>query len=113
MATLQTFLADPLVAPVYTVLVLAFANFVLAVYRSRQSGVFDVRKLPEVLDSMVLRLVVPLGVLAFMVFLVQDQAVKALLATPYFAWGAAVIGDQVRGVIAKVTGSYTPTPADT
>jgi hypothetical protein len=102
------FLNNPVVVPIYGVLVLALADFLLGVYRTIQGGVFDWQKLPQVLDSVVLQKVVPLFVLGVAAWMVTDGAAKTALQAAYVALAAAVLAAEVQALIAKVTGSYKP-----
>jgi hypothetical protein len=60
---LTAFLADPMVAAIAPVIVLSLATFVLTVYRAAQDGTFDKSKLPKILDTLVVRRVLPLSIL--------------------------------------------------
>lgn len=109
MDQVHQFINDPLVAPIYALLVISIVDFLLAVYRSIQQKVFDWRKLPEVLDSMVLSVVLPLAFLGAASFFVTDPTAKTGLQAAYVAGSAAALASAVAGLIKKITGSYTPT----
>ena len=105
------FLNNPLVAPIYALLVVCLVDFALGVYRSIQAGVFDWQKLPQVLDTAVLQKVLPLAALGVASFFVTDPAGSGALTVAYLGLAAAALAAEVRGLIAKVTGSYVATPA--
>jgi hypothetical protein len=106
---IQLFINDPLIAPIYAVLVLSGIDFLLAIWRSAQAKVFDITKLPQILDSLVLQKVIPLAALGAASFFVTDTAAKTGLNAAYLALAATVLAAEVASMISKVTGSYTPT----
>jgi len=103
------FINDPLVAPIYALLVISALDFLLAIYRSIQQKVFDPRKLPEILDSMVLSTVIPLAALGVASFFVTDPTAKTALQAAYVAGAAAALAGAIASLIRKVTGGYTAT----
>jgi len=103
------FINDPLVAPIYALLIISIVDFLLAIYRSIQGKVFDWRKLPEILDAMVLSVIIPLAALGAASFFVTDPTAKTGLQAAYIAGAAAALASAVAGLIKKITGSYTPT----
>ena len=109
MDQITAFLNDPLVAPIYALLVIGLLDFGLAVYRSVQQHVFDPRKLPEILDSMVLSVVIPLAALGVAGFFVTDPTAKTALQAAYIAGAATALTGAVASLLRKVTGSYTAT----
>lgn len=104
------FINDPLVAPIYALLIVSFVDFLLALYRSIQGKVFDWRKLPEILDTMVLQVVIPLAALGAASFFVTDPTAKTGLQAAYIGACAAALAAAVAGLIKKITGAYTATP---
>lgn len=112
MTEITAFINDPLVAPLYALLVISIIDLLLAVYRSIQAKAFDWRKLPEILDSMVLSVVIPLAALGAASFFVTDPAAKTALQGAYVAGAAAALAAAVASLIKKVTGSYIATTMD-
>jgi len=104
------FINDPLVAPIYALLVISAVDFGLAIYRSIQQHVFDPRKLPEILDSMVLSVVLPLAALGVASFFVTDPTAKTALQAAYVAGSVAALTGAVASLIRKVTGAYVASP---
>ena len=85
MDAFRQFLADPMVAAIVVVVVLSLATFALTVYRSLSDGTFDKSKLPKILDTLVIRRVVPLGILGIVAIATpvgptQDAIVALYLA---------------------------------
>jgi len=109
MEQITQFINDPLVAPLYALLVIGLLDFALAIYRSIQQHVFDPRKLPEILDSMVLSVVIPLAALGVASFFVTDPTAKGALTAAYVAGATTALAGAVASLIRKVTGSYTAT----
>jgi uncharacterized BrkB/YihY/UPF0761 family membrane protein len=109
MDEIQRFINDPLVAPIYALLIISFVDFLLAVYRSVQQHVFDPRKLPEILDSMVLSIVIPLAALGVASFFVTDPTAKVGLQAAYIAGAATALAAAIASLIRKVTGAYVAT----
>jgi uncharacterized membrane protein len=109
MEQIGQFINDPLVAPLYASLVISAIDFLLAIYRSIQQHVFDPRKLPEILDSMVLSVVIPLAALGVASFFVTDPTAKTALQAAYVAGAATALAGAVASLIRKVTGAYVAT----
>jgi uncharacterized membrane protein len=105
------FLNNPLVAPLYAILVIGLLDVLLGVYRSIQQGVFDWNKLPSVLDATVLQKFVPLAVLGAASFFVTDQTAHNAMQVAYATGCAAALASQVASFIQKITGAYTATDA--
>ena len=105
------FLANPLVAPRWGILVLALIDLALGVWRSVQQGQFDWQKLPKTLDSVVLQKIIPLAAMGVAAYLMTDPTTKAALTTAYVALAAAVLAAQVKALIDKITGNYAATDA--
>jgi hypothetical protein len=112
MDQIHQFINDPLVAPIYALLIVSGVDFLLAVYRSIQQRVFDPKKLPEILDSMVLSVVIPLAALGAASFFVTDEVAKTGLQAAYVAGAAAALAAALASLIGKVTGKYTPSTKD-
>ena len=109
MEQIEQFINDPLVAPIYALLVISLLDFALAIYRSIQQKVFDWRKLPEILDSMVLKVVIPLAALGVASFFVTEDVAQTGLQAAYVAGCATALAGAVASMIHKVTGDYTAT----
>ena len=88
---LVTFLADPMVSALAVVAVLSLATFVLTIYRSLSAGTFDWSKLPRIIDTLVLRRLVPLGILGITAFLAPSGIVHDGVLAAYVG-GAAATG---------------------
>ncbi len=109
MNQISDFLNNPLVAPLYALLVLTVIDMLLGVYRSIQQGVFDWGKLPQILDSTVLQKVIPLMALGVASYFVTDGTAKTALEAAYIAGAVAALAGEVATLIQKVTGSFTAT----
>lgn len=109
MEQISDFINDPLVAPIYGLLVIALLDMLLGIYRSIQDGAFDWQKLPQLLDSVVLQKIIPLAALGVAAFFVSDGAAKTALQAAYVAGAGAALAAEVASLIRKVTGSYQPT----
>jgi hypothetical protein len=109
MDPIQTFLSDPLVAPLYGLLVISIIDLLLGVYRSIQLHTFDFQKLPGILDATVLAKVIPLAALGVASFFVTDATAKTGLQAAYVAGAAAALAGAVQAIIRKVAGNYLPT----
>lgn len=109
MEQIELFINDPLVAPIYALLVVSLVDFLLAVYRSIQQKVFDWKKLPEILDSMVLKVVIPLAALGVASFFVTEDVAKAGLQAAYVAGCATALAGALASLISKATGNYVAT----
>jgi hypothetical protein len=109
MDQIAEFLNNPLVAPIYALLIITLVDFLLGVFRSIQQKVFDWAKLPEVLNSTVLEKVVPLAALGVASYFVTEDAAQAALQAGYIALAAAALAAEVAGFLKKITGSYTAT----
>ena len=109
MTQITDFLNNPLVAPLYALLVITIVDLLLGVYRSIQQGVFDWGKLPQILDSTVLQKVIPLAGLGIASYFVTDGAAKTALEAAYIAGAVAALAGEVATLIQKVTGSFVAT----
>jgi hypothetical protein len=103
------FLNNPLVAPLYALLVVAIVDMLLGVYRSIQQGVFDWKKLPQILDSTVLQKVIPLAGLGVASYFVADGNLKTGLELAYITGASAALAAEVASLISKATGSFVAT----
>lgn len=108
MDALKEFLQDPLVIPIVSLMVVSVANFVLAIYRSLQTGSFDWHEVPRILDTLVLRKVVPLALLGATVFFVTDETTRTALTAAYMTGAVAALAAEVANLIKLVT---SPSPA--
>lgn len=111
MTQVVTFLNDPMVAPLYALLVLCVLDFLLGVYRSIQQHVFDWAKLPQILDTVILQKVIPLAALGVATVTVTDPTAKAALTVAYVGGSAAALAAEVKAFLDKVLGNYTAKPA--
>jgi hypothetical protein len=111
MTQISDFLNNPLVAPLYAILVIGLLDVLLGVYRSVQQGVFDWNKLPGVLDATVLQKFVPLAILGVAYYFVTDPNAKTAMETAYAAGCVAALAAQVAAFIQKITGNYVASPA--
>ncbi len=76
---------------------------VLAIYRSLAGGTFDWKKLPQILDTLVLKKVIPLMVLGGAVFFVTEPATQAAMSAAYLAAAAAALAAEVKNLVVLVT----------
>jgi uncharacterized BrkB/YihY/UPF0761 family membrane protein len=106
------FLNDPLVAPIYALLVVTVLDFLLGVFRSIQAKVFDWNKLADVLNSTVLEKVIPLAALGVAAFFVTEPTAKTALQGAYIGGAGIALAAAVASFIQKITGSYTPTNSE-
>ena len=110
---IQQFINDPLVAPLYAVLIISLIDLALGVYRSIQAKVFDWQKLPQILDSVVLQKVIPLAALGVAAFFVTDATAKTALQVAYVGGCAAALAAVTAAFISKITGTYEATRKNT
>lgn len=104
MDTISGFIQDPIVYPIWTLFVVSFAGFVLAVYRSLQGGYFDAAKLPRILDTLVVSKVLPLILLAAGSFFATDQVTKEALLAAYAGGYALALAAEAKALIVAATG---------
>lgn len=109
MDQITKFLNDPLVAPLYALLVISILDLLLAVYRSFQQGTFDWKKLPQLLDTMVLSTIIPLAALGVASFFVTVTPFHEGLQAVYLAGSAAALAAEVAAFVGKITGGYVAT----
>lgn len=111
MDQIAQFLNDQAVVGLWSIVVVALLDFGLGVIQSIRQGVFDFKKLPQVLDSVVLQKVIPVAVLGVAAFFVTDQTQKSVLLAAYGASTAAVLVALVKSLLEKIniTGTYTAT----
>ena len=109
MTQITDFLNNPLVAPLYALLVISLLDLLLGIYRSIQQGAFDWAKLPSVLDSMVLQKFIPLAVLGIASYFVTDGTAKTALEVAYIGGAGAALAGAFADLISKATGSFTAT----
>jgi len=103
------FLNNPLVAPLYALLVISLLDLLLGIYRSIQQGAFDWAKIPGVLDSTVLQKFIPLAVLGIASYFVTDGTAKTALEIAYVGGAGAALAGALADLISKATGSFTAT----
>lgn len=102
------FVDDPMVAALLPVVVLSVATFALTVYRSLAAGTFDWSRLPRILDTLVLRRVVPLAILGIAAVMQPAGAVSAALTTAYLAGAAAAAVSELAQLLALARDSGVP-----
>lgn len=106
--TIETILADPLVGALGAVALLSLATFTLTVYRCFSAGTFDLRKLPRVLDTLVLRRIVPLGILLVAASLAPEGLSRDGLLAAYVAGAAATAASELAQLLALVRKTGIP-----
>jgi hypothetical protein len=119
--TVREFLGQPMVAPIYILIVLAVLNFVLKVFASLKPGwpgTFDWAILPQMLDTLVLRKVVPLlllGIASYITPSVQiagvDLNVQLVLQSTYvLGCGIAIAAEiaTIRTAFPSANGAPAP-----
>ena len=109
MTQITDFLNNPLVAPLYALLVISLLDLLLGIYRSIQQGVFDWAKIPGVLDSTVLQKFIPLAVLGIASYFVTDGTAKTALEIAYVGGAGAALAGALADLISKATGTFTAT----
>jgi len=109
MQPIADYLNDPLVAPLWGILVIALVDMILGVYRSIQARAFDWQKLPQMLDSTVLQKVIPLAALGITAFFMTDGTARTAIEAAYVAGCGAALASAVAAIIGKVGGSYVAT----
>lgn len=111
MDQVQTFLNDPAIFGIWSILAVAFIDFLMGVIDSFRQGVFDLKKLPQVFDSVVLRKVLPVAAIGVAAFLITEPTQKGILLTTYGVSCLAVLSGLVKSLIEKfgVTGTYRAT----
>ena len=112
MDQIHQFLNDPLVAGLYTILIIGLLDTLLGIYRSIQQGVFDWSKLPSVVDSTILQKFIPLAALGIASFFVTDPNGKTALVTGYLSFSGIVLAGMLNDFIQKATGSFVATNTD-
>ena len=103
------FINDPMVAPLYGLLVTALLGMALGVYRSVQQGTFDLKKLPGVLDSTILQKIIPLAALGAASFFVAPGAPKDALTVAYLTGCATAYAGEIAALIDKAKGTFIAT----
>lgn len=106
--TIETILADPLVAALGAVALLSLATFTLTVYRCLSAGTFDARKLPRVLDTLVLRRLVPLGILLVTAVAAPAGITRDALLAAYLAGATATAASELAQLLALVKRTGIP-----
>jgi hypothetical protein len=109
MDAVTQFLNDPLVAPLYGLLVVAVIGMLLGIYQSARQGAFDWKKLPGILDGTVLQKMIPLAALGIASFFVSDAASKTGMQVAYGGLVAAAYAAEIKSLIEKVTGGFVAT----
>jgi hypothetical protein len=102
------FFNDPLVIPIWGLGVLSVAVMLLTIWRAIEAGQFNVSRLPQLLDTMVLKKLVPLAVLGISAKLVTDGVVSDGLILAYTGGCATVLAAEVKDLVNAVTGQTFP-----
>ena len=108
MDALRLFLNDPLVIPIWGLGVLSVAVMLLTIWRAIEAGQFDVGKLPQLLDTMVLKKLVPLAILGISAKMVTDGVVSDGLIVAYTGGCATVLAAEIKDLVSAVTGTTYP-----
>lgn len=106
--TIADILADPMVAALGGVALLSLATFVLTVYRCLSAGTFDARKLPRILDTLVLRRIVPLGILLVAAAAAPVGITRDALHAAYLAGATATAASELAQLLALVRKTGIP-----
>lgn len=96
---LDRFVHDPAVIPLLTLAGLSFGTFLLAIYRNLRAGTFDWAKLPQILDTLVLRKLIPLITLAVVAYAATDDAVKTALMASYVTLAGAALAAELKNFL--------------
>jgi hypothetical protein len=103
------FFNDPLVIPIWGLGVLSVAIMLLTIWRAIEAGQFDVHKLPQILDTMVFKKLVPLAIIGISAKLVTDGLVSDGLIVAYTGGCASVLAAEVKDLVNAVTGqTFSP-----
>lgn len=108
-----TFLNDPLVQPLWAVMVVAFATFLLTVYRALGAGNFDLSTLPKILNTLVVQKVLPLAILGVAAVSVSDPTTKDALTVAYLGGAVAAAAGEVKQLLDAVAGRASQAGAAT
>ena len=101
-------LNDPLIAPLWAFALLSLAVFVLTIWRSIEASQFDVQKLPRLLDTLVLRKLVPLGILGIVAKTAGDATTADVLTTAYIAGIVAAAAAEAKQLLDAIKGDTFP-----
>jgi hypothetical protein len=99
------FFASPAALLVAVVLILGAVNFFVRCVQTIEAGTFDFAKLPQVLDTLILRKCGPLialGVLAGLTF----DITQIIVAVCYIGWAVACMASE----LAQLAGSWRTVP---
>jgi len=105
---IERYLNDPLVAPLWALAALSLAVFVLTVWRAIEAGAFDLAKLPRLLDTLVLRRLVPLALLGATAYAVTDPTTKDALIVAYSGGVVAAAAAEAMQLLDAVLGRTFP-----
>ena len=105
---LTMFLADPMVMALAAVALLSLATFVLTIYRAISGGTFDATKVPKILDTLVLRRLVPLGILGITAYAAPAGIAHDGLLAAYFGGVAATAASELAQLLALVRDTGIP-----
>jgi len=104
----RAFLADPMVAALVVVAALSLATFALTVYRSVSDGTFDATKLPRIVDTLVLRRLVPLGILGIAAIVAPAGVTHDGLVAAYLAGAAVTAASELTQFLAALRDTGLP-----
>lgn len=105
---LTAFLADPMVLALASIAAISLATFALTIYRAVSDGMFDPVKVPKILDSLVLRRLVPLGILGATAYAAPVGIAHDGLLAAYFAGAAATAASELAQLLALVRDTGIP-----
>ena len=108
LVSFKAFLSDPMVMALATVAVLSLGTFVLTIYRAVSGGTFDATKVPKILDTLVLRRLVPLGILGIVAYVAPVGISHDLLLAAYFAGALATAASELTQFIGLLRDSGIP-----
>lgn len=104
----KAFLADPMVMALAAVALLSLGTFALTIYRTISDGMFDWVKLPKILDTLVLRRLVPLGILGITAYAAPVGLIHDGLLLAYGAGVAATAASELAQLLALVRDTGIP-----
>lgn len=104
MDQLIRFINDPFVAPLWAVGVISVATAVLTIYRAARAGRFSLTKVPQILDTLVVARLLPLGLLGFGAVTVTDSVTRDALTVAYLGGATAAAASEAKQLIDAVLG---------
>lgn len=107
---IDSFLNDPVVSVFWSFIVLAFFNFVFAVYESLRDGTFDWSKLPNILKTAILFKAFPLLIFGVIVKTVRGDVAEGLSLAAYGSAGAILIASEGAQLVDHLRRNLGQTP---